>query len=307
MASSIHSLFAHGGPGMNSFAEEAILGPLAKEAGLPITFWNEPSRLRPDGWPYDVDHPYLGWLSSLEATSRQLALRHGPINLIAHSFAAGPALEIARKAPESIGSLTLIAGSFDPWASAMKIIQLALSDFRKAGDFSNAGRLERAMTASHVLGDEAMIEGLLLSLADPVLFDHYYFSSSQMRSALEAIGRRGAQAQVDLVAFENVFRDMHALGLRRCEGHAVETPTMYISGEMERVIDFDLERPLHESYLGRLQVSKMADAGHFAHLDQPAAFLERVAVFLDGLGGARAKPMRRKHSSVEMPRAEATL
>ena len=42
-------VFLHGGPGFNSFAEQAILGPIFHSYGREIVFWNEPSRLRPGG------------------------------------------------------------------------------------------------------------------------------------------------------------------------------------------------------------------------------------------------------------------
>ena len=36
-------VFLHGGPGFNSFAEQAILRPLIVSAGHDIVCWNEPS------------------------------------------------------------------------------------------------------------------------------------------------------------------------------------------------------------------------------------------------------------------------
>jgi pimeloyl-ACP methyl ester carboxylesterase len=265
---------------MNSFAEREIVGPVAERAGVPIVFWNEPSRLRPEGAAYDPVHPYLGWVSSLEQAVGELAQARGPINLIAHSFAGGPALEIARKHPGKVRSLTLVATAIDPWKAALRIMKLAESDFRAAGDDRSASELEARRKASRSIGDEAMVEGLLSALRDPRLFAHYYFDPTRMQAALAALARAGVRAGADLEAFAAIFRDMRSLSVTHEDKARVDLPALRLVGEHERVIDVETEALLHMRYLTHLQSQSFAGAAHFLHLDQPEAFVARLSSFL---------------------------
>jgi pimeloyl-ACP methyl ester carboxylesterase len=287
---------------MNSVAEQAIIGPMAAQANLPMVFWNEPSQRRPEGQVYDKLHPYLGWLNSLEAAVLDLSAAHGPINLIAHSFAGGPALELARKLPDSVRSLTLIATAFDPWAASLKIMKLAADDFHFAGDLDSARRLLAFRDSTKMLGDEPMVVGLLEALKDPLLFNHYYFDLHRKDEVLSELSGAGDSAAADLDSFTGIFRDMRGLGMSRYEGMPIGLPILRLIGEFEKIIDLDVEALLHDRYLTEISTQVVPRAGHFLHIDRTDAFLESVATFLSRISERDSASNLSSNSSIRSTR-----
>src|SRR5262245_376586 len=105
-------VFLHGGPGFNSFAEQAMLGWLFQVAGQTIVFWNEPSRLRPEGEPFEAERAFERWLASAERSVLSAA-ESGPVHVITHSASVHAGLEISRRHPSRVASLVLVAPAAD--------------------------------------------------------------------------------------------------------------------------------------------------------------------------------------------------
>lgn len=62
----------------------------------------------------------------------------------------------------------------------------------------------------------------------------------------------------------------------------VETPTLLVWGEEDRVVPIDCARQYEEG-LPNASLEQVADAGHLVELEQPAALADRIATFAQGV------------------------
>ena len=92
-------LFLHGGPGLNSEAERQILGPLLKSYELEISFFDEPSLLRPQGPIFDQQGASRGLIASAAEALHRLP---GKVTLIGVSFGARVAEHLVAEFPEKL-------------------------------------------------------------------------------------------------------------------------------------------------------------------------------------------------------------
>ena len=116
-------VFLHGGPGFNSFAEQAMLGSLFHSARHEIVCWHEPSRIRPYGDVFDEGNAFECWLASAEAFVLAAA-RSAPVHLIAHSMSIHAAVEIVRRHPGCVRSLVLVAAAADAFVTFKNVLRL---------------------------------------------------------------------------------------------------------------------------------------------------------------------------------------
>jgi len=95
------TLFLHGGPGLSAVVERELYGD-----SLDVHWWDQPH--------FEVlfARPYQALLNDTVLLAKRLA-GNGTVNLLAHSFGARIALDVARRMSNRIGAVTLIAPTFD--------------------------------------------------------------------------------------------------------------------------------------------------------------------------------------------------
>lgn len=265
--------FVHGGPGMNNFAEQALLGPLLSARGQEAHFWNEPSRLRPSGDPFNPIGAFGGWVASLERALA--AFSHaGPVLLQAHCFATGPAIDVARRHPQRVAALVLTGPSPDPCAGLLRVLRLARQDL--AGDQPEmASKLADCITRTRSLMDPAMHEAVGLALNDRKLFTHYWADPAQFEKSVAAL--MTPAAQFDAESFFAVIGDFAKRWPRpRRIDAPLTTPTLVVCGGRDPIT------PHTETIAGVLDeipsatIEVFEDAGHFVHLDRPERFIDAM-------------------------------
>ena len=125
-------LYLHGGPG---------LGPVFERARYPdapqVHWWHQPLA-KPC-----AARPYLDLQDAALAELRRLAEERGaPLTVMASSFGAHLAVHLARRAPELISNIVLLAPTFNPEQAALRLARHGLA--LHAQD-ANAGKLVAAL------------------------------------------------------------------------------------------------------------------------------------------------------------------
>jgi pimeloyl-ACP methyl ester carboxylesterase len=269
-------VFLHGGPGFNSFAEQAILGPLIDARGHEMVFWNEPSRLRPQGDPFEATGAFAHWLHSAEQCVLRAA-SSGPVYLIAHSCSVTAALEIARRHARSLAGLVLVAPGLDMFAAYCNVLRLGREDLADTLP-EVASSLGECLSRTRRVIDDALREGLLLVLRDERLFGHYWADADQFRASMAAMAR--PDAQFDLDSFFGVLTDCGERGGSLLSTAPVTTSTLVLFGVLDRITTVADQRPVVEAAVPHADIRVLDGCSHYLHLDRPDEFvslLERWA------------------------------
>jgi pimeloyl-ACP methyl ester carboxylesterase len=279
-------LFLHGGPGFNGFPERTMLGPLWEAAGHQIAFWNEPSRLRPEGDAFEAEGAFERWLASAE----RFVMRSSPArtHIIAHSCTVHAALEIARRHPERFTMLTLVAPSVDNFATFRNVLRLAGGDLAD-GQPEVASAIASALARSRVFFDESMREGLQLSARDERLFAHYFANADQRLAA--AAASTGPEAQFDAESFFAVLSDFAARSTSLLSTGPVSVPVLALFGSADPITPMDEQVPALRAAVPDVRIECVDGCSHFLHLDRPRRFLE-ILLDADSTSSSRSPSPR---------------
>lgn len=267
-------VFLHGGPGFNSFAEQAMLGPLFQSRGHEVAFWNEPSGLRPDGDPFAATGAFGRWFASAE----QLVLRStasAPVHLIAHSITAHAAMEIARRHARLLSSLVLVTPGADAFVTYCSVLRLAQEDLAETKP-EVASAIAETLALTRVVMDDAMREGMWNVLNDERLFTHYWADRHQMQAAMAARARPEAQFDVD--SFFAVLGEWQQ-GAARLSSVPITLPTLALFGADDRVTAADEQRAALRAAAPAARIEVVDHCSHYLHLDRPQDFVDRVVAW----------------------------
>jgi pimeloyl-ACP methyl ester carboxylesterase len=265
-------VFLHGGPGFNSFAEQAILGPILDSAGHEVVFWNEPSQLRPDGEPFEATGAFDRWLASAERCVLSAA-QSQPVHLITHSITVHPAVEIVRRHPGLVTTLVVVAPSADTFATFTNVLRLACEDLSNTVP-EVAASLASCLERTRALLDEPLHEGLVHASNDDRLFTHYWADARQLEASLAARAR--PEAQFDPVSFFAVLTGFAQRGGSLLSTAAVNVPTLVLFGAQDRITAFDEQRGAIEAAIPSACIQVLDGCSHYLHLDRPLHFVDLI-------------------------------
>ena len=265
-------LFLHGGPGMNSFAERAIVGPLFDIRGHDAYFWNEPSRLRPAGDAFHAVDAFVQWFASAERAVVAFSAP-GSLLLIAHSWAAVPAIEIARRHPDRVAGLVLVAPTTDLFAAFSRALRLAQQDLA-ADQPQIAAGIAACLARTRSLGDDSLREGLRLAFHDPKLFTHYWADPVQFEASVAAMSC--PEAQFDAESFFAVLDDFDERWTSLRSEAPLTMPALVVWGARDLITPFAETRAGVLAEIPHATVEVFDDGGHFVHLDRPRRFIDTL-------------------------------
>lgn len=265
-------VFLHGGPGFNSFAEQAMLGPLFHAAGHTIVFWNEPSRLRPDGDPFEAEGAFARWLASAERSVLSAA-RSRPVHVITHSVAVHAGLEISRRHPSRVASLVLVAPAADVFTTYTNVLRLAQDDLTAVKP-DIASVIAECLTRTRAVLDAAMREGMMNVLQDDQLFRHYWADLQQFEASLAAQSKPGGQ--FDAESFFAVLTDFCERRVALFSDARITVPTLVLFGARDRITPFEQQRDAIEAVVSGACIEVIDGCSHYVHLDRPQHFVDLV-------------------------------
>ena len=274
-------VFLHGGPGFNSIAEEAILSPIFEAAGNEIHFWNEPSRLRPNGEVFEAAHPFECWLAS--ATSFVLrAAEPDPVHLITHSFAVHAGLQFARRHPTRLASLVLVAPGADAFLTFTNILRLAHEDLVGAKPEA-ASAIAECLERTRAVLDESMRIAMMNALHDTRLFSHYWADSRQFEISMAALAQ--PEGHFDAESFFAVLTGFGERGASLLSTDPVTVPTLALFGGSDRITPLDEQRRALEAAVPAARMKALDGCSHYVHLDRPRHFTDIVLQWVTANSG----------------------
>jgi len=241
-----------------------------KGQGRPVLFLHPGEGLQPD-------HP---WLEHLARRHRVIAPFHpgfggsslpdwiGSVDDLAYLY-----LDLA--AQMQLKHAVLVGNSFGGWIAAEMAIR---NTQRFAGLFLASplgikvgGVLDRDIVDMHAT---PRAELLRLAWADPAKGDTDYTQMPETELAAIARGR-------EALAVFGWKPYMHNPRLKRWL-HRIDIPTVLLRGTQDGIISRSYVEAW-ASEIDRAEFEQLADAGHYPHLEQPAAFAARVEDFIDKL------------------------
>lgn len=244
------TLFLHGGPGLSAAVERIWFGNT-----LPVDWWDQPAI------PAGTADPFMFLVQAAEQHLCSLAHPGTPVNLLAHSFGARLAAELARRQPARIARITLMAGAID-----LTAVFLALGKTLAAQPHAT-GELPRLLSLASDTPDiptiRRLIEALLMI---PGLFDPLWAP------------RSGAyRERFNTIAAKTLHFDTGSL-LAVIEQSLVEnlapTPVAYsgpvrlLLGQHDPLLETPQETARWQAIFPQLQLD-ICDAGHNLHLELP--------------------------------------
>jgi len=264
---------------MNSFAEERMLGAAFQKRGAQIEFWNEPSRLRPNGCPFTAENAFQNAFESLERQFLKLAHSNGPVDLIALSFGSHYAVLLARKYPTLLSSISMICPGLSLHTSCKNVLRVALKDFQKS-DVQKAKELEECIEMIRQLGDESFLNGFTLALQDPALMTHYWHNQNSMMEWVGILTSIGAEAGFDFESFISVLKSVPS-PMAYLDGKVADAPPVFVYfGEHDPIVSRDEEVQLVEQLFDHAKIMDLGQCSHFAHLEYSDHFAETVLSLL---------------------------
>lgn len=192
----------------------------------------------------------------------QAALGASPSHLVATSYGALLALAVALHAPSRVASLVLAEPPLHPWVRATAAGEKLYSAFihgvwRTAAEAFERGLQRRAMQ----LLTQGMGRPMLESWSD---------------DRIDAV-MRNAAAMHELTRARDPFPDLERSAVSR-----LRTPTLLLHGEqtsaLHRLVMIELGK-----VMGAAKCIEIPRAGHGSPNENPVAFYEAVASFLDSL------------------------
>jgi pimeloyl-ACP methyl ester carboxylesterase len=264
-------LYLHGGPGFNSFSEEALLAPALSGRGLNTYFWNEPSRSRPQGDPFNPERAYTGLVQSIASKVDELATVHSPITLIAHSFAVHPAIDVARKMPKHIGKMIFLTPSLDLLATYRNVLDAAQTDLKRLGHPEN-GKLQALNGLICSFFDPPMREAFQIAAQDPELILNYWKNQARMGEYLAIWMAHGVH--IDAESFFSVLGELSSRADSFPGSEAVQIPVTAVFGRHDKIERQSDDEPFLRKLFPNLQVERFEDSAHYPHIEETDRFMQ---------------------------------
>lgn len=269
-------VFLHGGPGFDSRSARAILNRHLHNRGLNWAFWDEPSRSRPDGDPFDPTFAYERWLASAERFTLAAAGSKG-IRLLTHSFSVHAGLEIARRHPRAVCGLVAMAPAADAFRAYCSVLDIAARDFDRIGD-DRAAMVRGHLRDTRAVMDEEMQKAFALAAEDDQIFEHYWVNTTAKRRAAEAYGGRFT---VDVESFFSVLSDYRDRHDRLHTPGLVTQPVLAVFGDGDVVTPRSDHLAALEARASHLEAVTIPSTGHYLHLEAPEALLDVIDDWID--------------------------
>lgn len=268
-----NAIFFHAGPGLNPEAERQLIGGTLRSAGVNVAFWEEPSRLRPEG-RFPAGGGWKTYIASAEAYLLEQT-ENGPAALIGHSFGAQAALRLASSHRDRVSGVVLIAPTLDLVMADRLMLGVARRDFEADGD-SRGEELAELIERVDPTYDESAARAFQLALGDAKLFDSYFCDKEAASEYLSKMFAPGYGLDFD--EYMEVRRSIDFT-----PPAPVEQPLLAIFGDSDPILPLQATLQMLRSIAGRPTVVEYANAGHCPHVEHRARFAADVREFLSAI------------------------
>lgn len=248
------ALYLHGGPGLNCAVERAWFG-----ASHLVLWWDQPR------FPADAENAYQATLDAAAEKLDELHARHGkPVHVIGWSFGARLALDLAHRAPQAIGTLTLLAPSlcletaFDRMASYLAA----------KGTGIPAPDSPAASSEIRSWNHQDFMQRVISILSIPDLFSHYWAPTSGARFARHCEETAGTD-WFNLDTFTAVSSDIIKRPITPLPVGQI-TRIRIFAGRYDPYFDPNTDIDLWKTIFPEASI-RLEDSGHMLPLETPVA------------------------------------
>ncbi len=259
-------LFYHGGPGLNGNPERQLLTTPFAEAGFALHCWDEPSPLRPEGYPFRSTDAFANVLDSAEA----FLLKHyegTPLPVIGFCFGTNMAKYLALKHPDKIRHLFIITPAFLENLADINIFRHLHHDFVTHQMHEEATQMDIIIRNFSGSFDENTIAGWSLCAVNPRLFNYYWQNQDQRNRYV--VHYSGAY-NIDADSFFSTRGTQFHL-------HGVATvPTTVMYGKHDSIISIADEIAGLPEHFSDMKILEMENSAHYAHLEETDAVLRVI-------------------------------
>ena len=217
-----------------------------------VVAWDAPGAGHSDDPPESFG--FAEYADCLAGLTRELEL--GPAHVCALSYSGGIALELCRRHPQLLTSLTLV-GAYAGWAGSLPADKVSI-------------RLERALAQADRGGEAAAREFI------PELFAAD--APSELVEAAIALSSSFHPAGLRVMARASAAADLREMLPR------VAVPTLVIHGSKDRRSPLSVSEALHAGIPGS-RLSVIDGAGHLTNMEAPEEFNRLLRAFLREAGG----------------------
>ncbi|MFD5224961.1 alpha/beta fold hydrolase [Microbacterium sp. NPDC058342] len=267
-------LFIHGGPGNPSWDFMASVGDRFAERGIRIIGVDQRGVLRSDPVPSEAPLTIRLLIDDVEEIRRQLGIDRWTV--IGHSAGGAYALDYALAHPERIDALILDCPALDTDATDRHRLPRAAAMLDEAGETEAAAACRRFATLGRrITADDRTWESMQplgARYLDLFLYD------GQTRARYEQVVG-SAPAGLDWSRGVSHLRLLGELYCdRRPELSALTVPSMIVRGEADMVAPPVVLEDYRAATGG--EVVSIPQAGHFAFVEQPDAYVDQVLRFM---------------------------
>lgn len=257
--------YYHGGPGLNSNPEKALLAETFLSFGWDVEFWNEPSSLRPDGPVWRDTDAYANYLSRAEEFLLQ-GNDSGKVGLIGHSFGCHAIRYLSKKYPERLRVCVFISSALSLADADRNIFNFTLEDFRRSHDprWKELAEVSRRYKGEF---DNYARRAFELVLENQHLFDHYWRDGESKKLFLQHFS--DPKYAVDAAGFFAVRSSWYNVPLEKCG-----VPAIAMFGRHDAVISVASEIALLKKNYAALSVYHLENSGHYPHVEEKDATLK---------------------------------
>jgi pimeloyl-ACP methyl ester carboxylesterase len=205
--------------------------------------------------------------------------KQAPVHLIGNSLGGAVCVKVAATRPDLIRSLTLISPALPDSRPRLDLIRFPVMSLPRVG--------ARVVKQYQVLPPERRVADVITTCyGDPSLF-----SGARFATEVAELTRRDELGHAAAVLIGSV-RTLTAEFLRKGRHSAwrdaarVTAPTLVIYGSRDRLVDARMAgRAAHQFADARVVV--LPRTGHVAHMEQPGAVADEIAILLGMPGGFR--------------------
>lgn len=261
LAVSIPTVYFHPGPGLNANPERTLLTPQWPTLAPGAFDWDQPSHQRKDGVEFKEQGAFSQYLQSAELHFLARS-NDAPVLLLAHSFGAYAALYMAKKYPERVRTMVLIASAIATEAADQRMFAFTLDDFQAAGS-SEYSEMKRVIDNYSGKFDANTETGFRLFLQNPRAFDHYWTDREWMMKYFECMSTE--QYAVDINGFFAVRR---SLDWSLMPTGVASVKVVSIFGEKEKVVNPAAERAAIDAHFSHHKTHDLPGVGHYPHFER---------------------------------------
>ncbi|MFD5215692.1 alpha/beta fold hydrolase [Microbacterium sp. NPDC058345] len=267
-------LFIHGGPGNSCWDFMAAVGDRLAEQGVRVIGVDQRGVLRSDPLPA---HPPLTvdlLIDDFEQTREQLGIDRWTI--IGHSSGGACALDYALRHPEHISGLVLDCPALDTDATDRYRLPRAAALLEEEGLIDAAAACRRfAALERRLTGDDRTWESMQplgSRYLDLFLYDTETRARYERLMDTAPTELDWSKALSHLPLLTEMYHD------RRPSLRSLTVPSMLILGEADMVAPPTVLDAYRTATGG--EIVAIPDAGHFAFVEQPEAYVEEIVRFL---------------------------